>query len=184
MGTAAVSGASPTSPPSASETPGAAAAAAYEHSVATRKQFGEPQRIMVYSVIPKESHDLYKFRPKYMVRNTPFQNFRSESRGTFKPWVCNSIWLAPLITQSESCAMHCLLTTWSVFVLLKRSHAHSIVQHVLAHMLFLCFHDVCCYMWVWANNANNKNRWVNPAFPTNKWSSKCFVKRWTPLSTF
>lgn len=42
------------------------------------------------------------------------------------------------------------------------------MQHLPVHVDFLCFHPqndnlVCCYVGVWANNANNNNR--HPAFP-------------------
>lgn len=81
--------------------------------------------------------------------------------------LCNTLFINHLfcfcVVKKKSCPLSCATCTctYVVFVL-------------------SCFHDVCCYMWVWANNANNNNRWVNPAFPTNKWGGEFFFKKVDP----
>lgn len=104
----------------------------------------------------------------YYLKNPSWiRNFRSGSRRNLdNPDSFSQVWL-PYLSLSESCLLHCLFATWSVFASLM-SRADNIVQRSVVHMLFFAMARKLSYTVpnISANNPNNNNGRIHIALPT------------------
>lgn len=104
----------------------------------------------------------------YYLKNPSWiRNFRSGSRRNLdNPDSFSPVWL-PYLSLSESCLLHCLFATWSVFASLM-SRADNIVQRSVVHMLFFAFARKLSYTVpnISVNNPNNNNGRMHIALPT------------------
>lgn len=101
-------------------------------------------------------------------------NFQSESCGKPEQTEArNPIRLPPLSTLSENATLRHLLATWFVFGVVTKPYQQYYVTR--ANLGFVPLHTnyqaVCCYMQLWANNANE----IHLAFLTCKHQLICDV---------